>query len=727
LIELHDHQKEQVSDLRDALACSKSVLMQAATGAGKSVMASHMIASSQNKGKISLFVVPRIDLIKQMSNTFRQFSIRHSYIASGFPMREAQTYICSLQTLVNCLDKVRPDVVFLDECFATGTKISTPNGLKNIEDIETGDFVYNATGIGKVLAISKRKVYSTSIVRLLDGREIKCTANHPFLSGQGWVNAENLASGQVLVGIQNMPSMWRALSSQNNDKKKRKGRAEGNQPFCNNKVLLDILLQEDGKFNVDARSQGKSFKDAKENRASAINSWWEWTATNKARSYDKRNDGARMDYAVDSPHKNKKRVGLSDSLQNRFRAQGKNESHRSRREQPQFTREEGARLQEGHVFNFPRVESVTTQKRVCGEFVYNMEVEGHPSYFADGILVHNCHYGAAIMDRAVKHYREREKYIVGLSATPARQDNFGMGDWYEDMVTGKPIDWLIDNRYLSDYKIIQPSIKLPKGCVGGNPVAEYMAHAQGLLAIGFCRDKAHGYAMADLFNKSKIPAAFIESDTPQEKRKQIIADFADRKIMVLFNAYLLQMGFDLASQIGRSVNVRCMIDLQPTGSLTTQMQKNGRALRYDKAGDAVIIDLAGNSYEENHGLPSAPRQWFLDTGNVSKRDVEFRKGEIRLLRCDSCYKSTRVGATHCPHCNHRFVFDSKKIKEIDGKLVVITPEMRKADEAAIEKAKKDKRMESGRAQTIEDLKRIADERGYASGWVYRMAKVKGIL
>ena len=42
------------------------------------------------------------------------------------------------------------DTVIIDECFISGTKIITSNGLKNIEDIKIGEIVANAKGWGRV-------------------------------------------------------------------------------------------------------------------------------------------------------------------------------------------------------------------------------------------------------------------------------------------------------------------------------------------------------------------------------------------------------------------------------------------------------------------------------------------------------------------------------------------------------------------------------------------------
>ena len=59
---------------------------------------------------------------------------------------------------------------------------------------------------------------------------------------------------------------------------------------------------------------------------------------------------------------------------------------------------------------------------------------------------------------------------------------------------------------------------------------------------------------------------------------------------------------------------------------------------------------------------------------------------------------------------------SREIEEVEGDLVEIERE----------KLRKAKRSEVGKAKTIDELWAISKERGYKSGWVYQMAKVKGI-
>ena len=97
------------------------ITAQLSTGGGKSVVASSMIASATQKGNTSAFIVPRIDLLTQMSRTFDGFGINHSFVAAGKPLNPySKAHICSAGTLVNRLEMIKPKVVFIDESHISG-------------------------------------------------------------------------------------------------------------------------------------------------------------------------------------------------------------------------------------------------------------------------------------------------------------------------------------------------------------------------------------------------------------------------------------------------------------------------------------------------------------------------------------------------------------------------------------------------------------------------------
>ena len=80
------------------------------------------------------------------------------------------------------------DVLVVDECFAAGTMVDTPNGKKAIEHIVVGDKVLNCVGEATVGELS-RSVSDTSVI--ING-SIECTRNHPFFTTRGWVRASDL-------------------------------------------------------------------------------------------------------------------------------------------------------------------------------------------------------------------------------------------------------------------------------------------------------------------------------------------------------------------------------------------------------------------------------------------------------------------------------------------------------------------------------------------------------
>jgi len=68
-------------------------------------------------------------------------------------------------------------------CFAAGTKVATPDGDRNIEEIAVGDMVYGGSGVPrKVLALPSRGVSEVAVTVLSNGQVVKCTLDHKFLT-----------------------------------------------------------------------------------------------------------------------------------------------------------------------------------------------------------------------------------------------------------------------------------------------------------------------------------------------------------------------------------------------------------------------------------------------------------------------------------------------------------------------------------------------------------------
>lgn len=101
-LELRPYQLEAIEHAREALrAGARNVLICAPTGAGKTVIASHLINESRLKGLRSAFVVDRLSLIDQTSEVFDRHGIPHGVLqATHWRCKPSElVQLCSAQTL----------------------------------------------------------------------------------------------------------------------------------------------------------------------------------------------------------------------------------------------------------------------------------------------------------------------------------------------------------------------------------------------------------------------------------------------------------------------------------------------------------------------------------------------------------------------------------------------------------------------------------------------------
>lgn len=91
------------------------------------------------------------------------------------------------------------------QCFTGDTLVSTEDGLRPIEEIQAGDYVWSEnteTGkkeLKKVLSVSVTETTTLVHVTTENGAVINTTENHPFyVEGKGWCAAVELEAGDVL-------------------------------------------------------------------------------------------------------------------------------------------------------------------------------------------------------------------------------------------------------------------------------------------------------------------------------------------------------------------------------------------------------------------------------------------------------------------------------------------------------------------------------------------------
>ena len=320
------------------------------------------------------------------------------------------------------------------------------------------------------------------------------------------------------------------------------------------------------------------------------------------------------------------------------------------------------------------------------------------------------HICASSWTKIYKTYED--VFMIGLTATPERLDGRGLGDYFKKMVLGPSVTSLIDQGYLSPYKLYAPpgisltgvrtkmgdyvksdlNQAVDKPLITGDAIKEYLKLASGKRAVVFCSSIQHSLHVVEQFNLSGIGAEHVDGETSIKDRDSAIQRFSRGETKVLSNVDLFGEGFDLPA-------IECAILLRPTKSLGLYLQQVGRVLRiYPGKDAALILDHAGNC--ERHGLPDEERQWSLD-GHLHRSRGSVN--EVRIKVCPKCFAAQKVGSVSCSYCGYAYPITAQKITEVAGDLT----------EVDVARVKRNKAWEESQAKTLEDWERLGESRGYA--------------
>lgn len=361
--------------------------------------------------------------------------------------------------------------IYVDECFEKGTMISTPFGKKPIETIMKGDLVDSTSGIREVKEVSIKKSSTIKVV-LENGVSINCTGNHKFFTDIGWVEASKL-DGRRVFDAKSVRILLEGTCSEEEQ------------------VLQQILLSE-MENTVSSRiqreslpEQGKEFENIKfakryetsnycsnEIRGSfaSIRSRQNFSNDQEDRSQTKDNRRERERISgsaktiIDSFTKRfssgggnnfRKILGgwLSKLLQSGYRFAGKKNGNRSGWWNSQYFEGKGKRQKERQKIRGIGVDCIEVKQQICPVNVFNLEVEGSPHYYANGILVHNCQLIKSISARRTKaalKFSALARYKLIMTGTPIAKDLvdlYSQFKFLDEQIIGQHYITTFKNRY----------------------------------------------------------------------------------------------------------------------------------------------------------------------------------------------------------------------------------------------------------------------------------------
>jgi len=697
-------------------------LIAQATGSGKRLQAIDLARHFDR----TLFVAHREELIMQAYYEIEQYWPMQVGIIKGKTFEvDKKIVVASVQTLCNRLHKINPDtfdLVLVDECFPTGTKI---DGIR-IEDFEVGETIdsfNHQTGKREesvVTRIMKRK-YSGD---LYDFGYFRCTPNHPiYIDEIGYCIAREIYYAYLCYKVMRygfkaftqskLFKLWERIflhrirtkqDSIHGFSKKRfwmllskmqKGVFQQGsfQYYDQDKSKVRFCSNEEKQSNV--QSGNKSKNDCINARQNFFVSWW------KRRTYETANYYCGSDPIGNGISNNIKTTSFirkesSEMLQGRSRRPRRKISNRNRWKNSPLEALEVLRQSQDGSITKSRLESLTVQKRRSRcrssesskeNYVYNLEVEGNNNYFANTILVHNCHhYVSPTYLKSIRHFNH--KLRTCWTATPKRLDGISLTNIAQEIVYQYRIEDGITDGWLSPLEAYQIStgtdlskIKKVAGDFNQKQLSEavdseyrndliaskYLEYAKDIQSLAFCVDIDHAYNLRNIMRDRGINAHAVVSDTDRcPNRTELVNQFQNGEIDVLTNVNILTEGFDYT-------DVGCILMGRPTESETLYIQSIGRGTRLKseiygiKHGHQKCIVL---DFVDNSGKHSLVNTWELEkhkpiedriflSDEYKDKLIEEREKRIRTMEV-KFGKDKKINLLELPEVR---VWDSEKMLE----------------------------------------------------------------
>lgn len=260
-------------------------------------------------------------------------------------------------------------------------------------------------------------------------------------------------------------------------------------------------------------------------------------------------------------------------------------------------------------------------------FMSRRNYEAMRRYRFDFIIIDEAHHCiASSYQKLWEMYPNSKK--LGVTATPWRMNHGGFRSLFSEIVLSKPIEWFINEHYLSNYDYvsirrnseIQYAVNsINRYGVDGDYLESelsnvfdcthiraelyrsYKKFADGKKGIIYAIDRRHAVNIQELYASHGVSIKMIDGTTSADERQSIIDDFKNGTVRVIVNVNIFSEGFDCP-------DIEFIQLARPTRSLTMYLQQVGRGLRIsDGKEKSIILDNVG--LYNRFGTPMANRHW----------------------------------------------------------------------------------------------------------------------
>jgi DNA repair protein RadD len=331
---------------------------------------------------------------------------------------------------------------------------------------------------------------------------------------------------------------------------------------------------------------------------------------------------------------------------------------------------------------------------------------------ADLVMIDEAHRWYDFYGEWLNNPEWHEVPFIGLSATPWTR---GLGKYFDKLIIAATTQELIEAGYLSKFRVFAPnspdltkvrtvagdyhegdlSKAVDTSALVADVVETWLTRGKGRPTLCFAVDRAHAKHLQQKFIEAGVKAEYIDAYTSAADRTAIAKRFHKGEVEIVCNVGCLTTGIDW--------DVRCIILARPTKSEMLFVQMIGRGLRTaDCKDDCLILD-----HSDNHlrlGFVTDIHHETLDDGRERPK-AEPKAKEALPKKCAKCSFLKPPKMLICPACGFK----------PEPKCDVVT----KAGEL-VEFSARGAQRQTKSADKIafyRELKWIAQQRGYKSGWV----------